>query len=58
MKRRGRPRVDEGDGSYAVTVTLPRKQYDRFCADARRQDVSVPAIIRRALEKLTKKSTA
>ena len=55
MKRRGRPRVDDGDGSQTVTITLPRKQYDRFCAAALRQSVSVPAVIRLALEKTTKK---
>jgi hypothetical protein len=55
VKRRGRPRVDAGDGSQTVTVTLPRKQFDRYCLDARRQAVSVPAVIRRELEKTTKK---
>jgi hypothetical protein len=55
VKRRGRPRVDEGDSSQTVTITLPRKQYDQFCADAQRQDVSIPAVIRVALEKTTKK---
>lgn len=55
MKRRGRPRVDEGDGSQLVTITLPRKQYDQFCATARQLDVSIPAVIRLALKKTTKK---
>jgi hypothetical protein len=56
VKRRGRPRVDEGDGSQLVTITLPRKQYDQFCAAARRLDVSIPAMIRLALStKTTKK---
>jgi len=55
MKRRGRPRVDAGDGSQTVTITLPKKQFDRYCLDARRLSVSVPALIRRELEKTTKK---
>jgi hypothetical protein len=50
MKPRGRPRVDEGDRSQTVTITLSRKQYDRFCAEAHRRDVSVPAVIRLALK--------
>jgi hypothetical protein len=54
-RRRGRPPVDDGDASQIVTITLPRKQYDRYCAEARRRDVSVPAVIRLALKKTTKK---
>jgi len=55
MKARGRPRVDEDDRSQTVTITLPQKQYDQFCAEAQRRAVSVPAIIRLALKKTTKK---
>lgn len=50
-KPRGRPRVDARDTSQTVTVTLSTKHYDRLCAEARRGDLSVPAVIRRALEK-------
>jgi hypothetical protein len=34
-----------------VTITLTSKQFDRLCAEARRGDLTVPAVIRRALEK-------
>jgi hypothetical protein len=47
--------VDEGDRSQTVTITLPQKQYDRFCAEALRRAVSVPAVIRLALQKTIKK---
>lgn len=50
-KRPGRPRVDPRDTSQTVTITLTTKQYDRLCREARRGDLSVPAVIRRALEK-------
>jgi len=55
MKPRGRPRVDEHDRSQTVTITLPQKQYDQFCLQAQRRAVSLPAVIRLALTKTTKK---
>ena len=51
MKPRGRPRIDARDTSQLVTITLTTKQYDRLCREALRGDLSVPAVIRRALEK-------
>jgi hypothetical protein len=51
MKPRGRPRLDARDTSQSVTITLTSKQFDRLCAEARRGDLTVPAVIRRALEK-------
>lgn len=58
MKRApGRPRVDDSsdEPSVHVGVTLPAKQYDAYASQARREGVSVPAIIRRELEKKSKK---
>ena len=52
----GRPRVDKADGSVEVGVTLPAKQYDAYCQAARREDVSVPEIIRRELAQKTSKN--
>ena len=49
MKPRGRPRIDARDTSQLVTITLTTKQYDRLCREARRGDLSVPAVIRKAL---------
>jgi hypothetical protein len=51
VKARGRPRIDAGDSSQVITVRLTTKQYDRLCAEARRGDLSVPAVIRKALER-------
>jgi hypothetical protein len=51
MKPRGRPRIDARDTSQSVTITLTTKEYDRLCREARRGDLSVPAVIRRALER-------
>ena len=49
MKRRGRPPLDAGDPSVQVTIALPSKHFDAFCALARRHQVSVPEIIRQAM---------
>lgn len=54
MKRRGRPRVDETDLSQLVTITLPRRQFDRLCQIALRNETSVPALIRKAIERQEK----
>jgi hypothetical protein len=51
MKPRGRPRLDAGDSSQVISVRLTTKQYDRLCREARRGDLSVPTVIRRALER-------
>jgi len=58
MKRRGRPPLTPTAPSVKVTISLPAPQYDRYCADARRHDCSVPEVIRRALGELTLKKTA
>jgi hypothetical protein len=55
MKRRrmkrtnGRPRVDPKDASVQVCVTLPARRFDKFCTEARRDQVSIPEVIRRRL---------
>jgi hypothetical protein len=48
-KRTGRPPLDPDDPSVKVTISLPAKQFDRYCAAARRQDLSLPEVLRRAL---------
>ena len=48
-RRRGRPPLDPADPAVKVTISLPTKQYDQYCADARQQDLSLPEIIRRAI---------
>jgi hypothetical protein len=47
--RRGRRRLDPSDTSVKVTVTLPSKQFDAYCAQARRDHLSLPEVIRRQL---------
>jgi hypothetical protein len=54
MKRPGRKPLDPRDPSVKVTISLPTKQFDHYCAAARRQDLSLPEVIRRALEKTLK----
>jgi hypothetical protein len=48
--RRGRPPLDDGDPSVKVCVSLPSRQYDDVYERAQRERVSVPEVIRRALE--------
>ncbi len=52
MKRThsGRPPLDDNDPSVAVCVTMPSKQFAEYSKRARREDVSVPTIIRRELK--------
>lgn len=49
MKRPGRPPLDANDESVQVGVSLPAKRFDELCDIARRQDVSIPEVIRRIL---------
>lgn len=49
LKRAGRPPLAVGDPSVHVGVTLPGKQFDALCTHARREDLSVPEVIRRAI---------
>jgi len=50
-RRPGRPPIDPNDPSITVTISLPTKHFDRYCAAARKQSVSLPEAIRRALYK-------
>lgn len=49
MTRKGRPPLDAADPSVKVSISLPSKAFDEFCALARQQDMSVPEVIRRAI---------
>jgi len=49
MTRRGRKPLDPADRSIKVTISLPARQFDEYCAAARRHDLSLPEVIRRAL---------
>lgn len=51
----GRPPVAPGDASVLVGVTVGSKQFAGYCRRAHRADVSVPEIIRRDLQKKSKK---
>lgn len=48
-KRRGRPPLDDAGKSVQVGLTLPAKEFDELCARARRQDLSIPEVIRRLI---------
>lgn len=45
----GRPPLDKDDPSVPVTVCLPSKKFDELCAIARRQDQSLPEVVRRLI---------
>ena len=47
--RPGRPALDKDDPSVIVSVRMPSRQFDAYCQRARREEVSVPEIIRRDL---------
>jgi hypothetical protein len=46
---RGRPRLDRTDCSVQVCVTLPARRYDVLSRTAQREQISLPALIRREL---------
>lgn len=48
-KRKGRPTLDPHDTSASVCLVLPSKQFDQLDAEARRERVSLPELIRRRL---------
>ena len=52
MKRPGRPPVAEDDTSVRIGLTLPAKQFDRFCRKALRLEISVAEAIRRELDRI------
>ena len=49
-KRRGRPRLEPDDPSVDVHVRLPSKQYDAAYLRAQRERLTVPELLRRALQ--------
>lgn len=49
MKRPGRPPLAENDRSVPVSFSLPSKQFDDLCSQARRDRVSVPELIRQKI---------
>jgi len=53
----GRPRLDDDDESINVNVRMPSRKYDQLCEEARRQQVSVPEVIRRQLDRPPKKNS-
>lgn len=50
--RRGRPRVCPNQPSTDVHLSLPEGMYDKAFALASRDRISVPEVIRRALDRL------
>jgi hypothetical protein len=47
--RRGRPRIDPLGEPVRVSLTVTAYQYDYLYAASKREDVSVPEVIRRHL---------
>lgn len=50
-RRRGRPALVEGDVSTSICLRLSTTDYDALDAKARRDRVSIPAVLRRALHR-------
>lgn len=48
--KRGRPPLDAHDRTVPVSLGIPKKQFERVCAEARRESVSVPEYIRQAIQ--------
>jgi hypothetical protein len=48
--KRGRPTLVPDSPSMKVTISLPVKQFEAFCMAAFEQQVSLPEVIRRALD--------
>jgi hypothetical protein len=55
-KKLGRPRRDAADRSVKVTINVSSKCFDALCAQAYRQDVSLPEVIRRQLYGVEKRA--
>lgn len=51
QKRSGRPPVDPHDETVRIGVSLPAKQVDEYARRALADDVSIPEIIRRELNR-------
>lgn len=47
----GRPPLDPASPSVTITITLPAKVYDAYCLQALKEQRSLPAVLRQALEK-------
>jgi hypothetical protein len=55
MKRTpGRPPLDDADSSTEVGVSFPTKTFDNYARRALHDDVSIPEIIRRDLDRCDK----
>jgi Ribbon-helix-helix protein, copG family len=52
VKRRGHPSLVDGETSTPVNVRLPDAQFDRADAKRKRDRVSMPTLLRRALTQL------
>lgn len=51
-RRPGRPPVSADDESVRIGLTLPAKQFDQFCRQALREEISVAEAIRRELDRI------
>jgi hypothetical protein len=54
-KKRGRPSVEPGERSVGVCVKLSAPAYAKACAQARVARVSVPELLRRHLDPVTRR---
>jgi hypothetical protein len=54
--KRGRPPLVPDSPSRKVTISLPAKQFEAYCLVAFEQQVSLPEVIRRALDRPPEKN--
>jgi len=53
----GRPRVDPTDKSVCLAVTVPAKQFDAYCEEARQRRCSLAEVVRKHLADTRREST-
>lgn len=51
-KRRGRPPLEDGERSTSIHVRVPDRVYDETDRKAKEERVSVPELVRRAIDHL------
>jgi hypothetical protein len=51
VSRPGRPALDENDRSAQICVSVTARKYDQVYQRAQRERISVPEVIRRALDR-------
>ena len=51
----GRPPLRAGERSIEIGVSVPQSTFDQLCVLAKKHDVSLPAVVRKALDLATRR---